>query len=284
MTRPTGSTLAAAAARVGRRRNAVFFASLGMLTGAYAVLLLAMIAAMLSLTSLGDLLGVFSDPNIRYATRLSLVTCTISALLSLWVAVPAGYLLARFDFPGKRAIDMIFDIPIVLPPLVVGIALLILFQTIPGRWFEQHAFQVTYRVPSVILAQSAVACAFAVRTMRVAFDQIDPRREAVARTLGCSRASAFLRVTLPEAWPGVVAAFTIAWARALGEFGPVLVFSGATRMRTEVLPTTVYLELSLGNLDNALAVSILMLVVAVAVLGVTRAVGMGGLRASGVGR
>ncbi len=267
-----------AAARTGRRHNAIFFGSLGTLTGAYVLLLVAMIAAMFSFTSLDDLTSVFDDPNIRYATALSLISCTISALLSLWVAIPAGYLLARFDFPGKQAIDMLFDIPIVLPPLVVGLALLILFQTIPGRWFEGTFFEVTYQIPSVILAQFTVACAFAIRTMRVAFDQIDPRREAVARTLGCSRGSAFLRVALPEAWPGVVAAFTIAWARALGEFGPVLVFASATRMRTEVLPTTVFLELSLGNIDSALAVSILMLLVAVAVLGITRALSARSLR------
>ncbi len=267
-----------AAARVGSRRNALFFASLGALTAAYVLLLVAMIVAMLSFTSPDNLASVFADHNIRYAALLSLITCTISAILSVLIAVPTGYLLARFNFPGKQAIDMIVDIPIVLPPLVVGIALLILFQTIPGRWFESHAFEVTYMIPGVILAQFTVACAFAIRTMRVAFEQIDPRHEAVARTLGCSRASAFLRVTLPEAWPGVVAAFTIAWARALGEFGPVLVFAGATRMRTEVLPTTVYLEFSLGNLDNALAVSILMLLVAVAVLGITRTIGLRSLR------
>jgi len=268
--------------RTGRRHNTLFFASLGTLTAFYVLLLVAMIAAMFSFTSLTDLTNIFHDPAIRYATALSLISCTISAILSLWVAIPAGYLLARFDFPGKQAIDMIFDIPIVLPPLVVGLALLILFQTLPGRWFEGNIFEVTYQVPSVILAQFTVACAFAIRTMRVAFDQIDPRREAVARTLGCSRASAFLRVTLPEAWPGVVAAFTIAWARALGEFGPVLVFSSATRMRTEVLPTTVFLELSLGNLDSALAVSILMLLAAVAVLGITRALSARSMRTTEV--
>lgn len=257
----------------GHAGNTIFFASLGALTGVYALLLVGMIVAMFSFTSPRELLSVFDSPNIRYSTMLSLITCTLSAILSLWVAVPAGYLLARFNFPGKRAVDLLFDVPIVLPPLVVGIALLILFQTIPGRWFESHAFEVTYQVPSVVLAQFTVACAFAVRTMRVTFEQIDARREAVARTLGCSRASAFLRVTLPEARGGVVAAFTIAWSRALGEFGPVLVFSGATRMRTEVMPTTVFLELSLGDLDSALAVSILMLLAAVIVLGVTRAIG-----------
>jgi molybdate transport system permease protein len=105
---------------------------------------------------------------------------------------------------------------------------------------------------------------------------MDVRQEDVARTLGCTRAQAFLRVVLPESIPGIVAAATIAWARALGEFGPILVFSGATRMKTEVLPTTVFLELSVGNLEAALAVSLLMVILATIVLGIARVFGMKG--------
>jgi molybdate transport system permease protein len=96
----------------------------------------------------------------------------------------------------------------------------------------------------------------------------------VALTLGCNRGQAFWLVVMPEAWRGVVTAFTLAWTRSLGEFGPVLVFSGATRMRTEVLPTTVFLELSVGNLYGAVAVSLLMVVLAALVLVVVRVWGV----------
>lgn len=109
--------------------------------------------------------------------------------------------------------------------------------------------------------------------MRVTFDQIDVRPEQVALTLGCRRSQAFFRVVLPQAWRGMVAALTIAWARSLGEFGPILVFAGATRMRTEVLSTTVFLELSVGQLEAAVAVSLLMVVAAMLVLGVVRLLG-----------
>src|SRR5262249_27555773 len=112
----------------------------------------------------------------------------------------------------------------------------------------------------------AVACAFAARTMRTTFEQIHPRAEAVALTLGCSRAQAFWMVVLPESRRGLLAAATLAWARSLGEFGPILVFSGATRRRTEVLPTTVYLELTVGDIEAAVAVSLLMVTVAALVL------------------
>ena len=196
--------------------------------------------------------------------------------MSLWVAVPLGYLLARVEFRGKALLDTLLDIPIVLPPLVIGLSLLILFQTPPGRQFQSSFFPVTYRVPSVVLAQFAVAAAFAVRTMRVTFEQISPRTEQVALTLGCTRSQAFWLVVMPEAKRGVLTAATLSWARSLGEFGPILVFSGATRMRTEVLPTTVFLELSVGKIEAAIAVSLLMIAVAVVVLLVTRTLGLRG--------
>ncbi|HVL14432.1 MAG TPA: ABC transporter permease [Gemmata sp.] len=258
------------------KSDAPFYAALGLLGGLYAVLIAAMIIADVAHTSAGELGRAFASREIRAAVWLSLVSCTITSILSVWVAVPLGYLLSRTRFPGRGAIDLLLDVPLVLPPLVIGLSLLILFQTAPGVWFERHAFPVTYAVAGVVLAQFAVSAAFAARTMRVTFDQIDPRTEDIARTLGCSRSQAFWRVTLPEARRGVLTAFTLAWARALGEFGPILVFAGATRMRTEVLSTSVFLELSVGNLEAALAVSLLMIAVAVAVLVVTRAFGLRG--------
>jgi molybdate transport system permease protein len=260
----------------GHRRppDWLFLLILAVAGGVYIVLIVAMLAADAAFTTPGDLLDALRSREIRYAVWLSLVSCTITAILSLFVAVPLGYLLSRYEFVGKRAVDALLDVPIVLPPLVVGLSLLILFQTPMGRAVER-VVEVTYAIPSVILAQFAVAAAFAVRTMRVTFDQITPRREQVALTLGCSRNQAFWWVVLPEAWRGVVTAGTLAWARALGEFGPVLVFSGATRMRTEVLPTTVFLELSIGNLNGAVAVSLLMVAAALVVLLIVRVFGLG---------
>ena len=316
-----------------------FYLGLGVIAALYVGLILAMLTADLFFTTPGHLWDALQTREIRYAIRLSLMSCFITTLLSLWVAVPSGYLLARTQFPGKAIVDTILDIPIVLPPLVLGLSLLILFQTPPGRWIEHQtarhmgeiivlgvlpaclgiglriagvrrfpmlaslvaivagllAFRslgwldgailsmqsrfgtaITYAIPSVILAQFSVSAAFAVRTMRVTFDQISPRTEQVALTLGCNRWQAFWLVAVPESWRGLVTAGTIAWARALGEFGPILVFSGATRMRTEVLSTTVFLELSVGRLEAAIAVSLLMVVVAVIALLLMRAFGLRG--------
>ena len=234
--------------------------------GAYVALIVLMLLADLKYTSTNEILAAFRTEEIRYSIRLSMISCTLSAILSVFVAVPVGYLLARHQFIGRSLIDAVLDIPIVLPPLVVGISLLILFKFVPRGLREE----VVYQIPAVILAQFVVACAFAVRTMRATFDQIDDRREQVALTLGCSRVQAFGMVVLPEAWRGVLTAGTLAWARALGEFGPLLVFAGATRNKTEVLSTTVFLELSIGNLEAAVAVSLVMVIAAVIVLIIAR--------------
>jgi molybdate transport system permease protein len=323
--------------------SARFYVTFAVIGGSYAALIVALLAADLQYTSDDRFWAALQSPEIRYAIKLSLVSCTVTTLLSLWVGVPLGYLLSRVRFPGKVVLDTLLDIPIVLPPLVIGLSLLILMQTAPGKYVEhltytrmgklllyalipivvgiglrpairalvprldpligtvgaiggliaalwltnaythweewlhaRFATRITYEVPSVILAQFAVCCAFAVRTMRVTFDQISPRAEQVALTLGCTRSQAFWAVTLPEARQGLVTAACIAWARALGEFGPILIFSGATRMRTEVLSTTVYLELNIGHLEAAIAVSLMMVVVAVVVLVLMRAFGLRG--------
>lgn len=251
-----------------------FWICLWIIAGAYVLLIGAMLLADLSYTSPYDLLESLKSEYIQYSIRLSLISVTIAAILSLWVATPIGYILSRVSFPGKNVIDAILDIPIVLPPLVIGLSLLILFQASPIKWFENNVFQITYAVPSVILAQFTVACAFAVRTMRSTFDSINPRQEEVALTLGCSRWQAFSLVVLPEAKRGMFTAFTLAWARAMGEFGPILIFAGATRGKTEVLPTTVFLELSIGNIEAALGVSIIMVSAAVLLLIVIRYYGL----------
>lgn len=263
---------------MARRGEAGFWTVLSFFAALYVGLIVAMLAAdvvyllqaaLRPEASRRPLLEALLSKEILFAVRLSLYTSGASALLSLLVGIPLGYALSRGRFPGRGLIDALVEIPIILPPLVVGISLLILFQT-PGL----RDLGVSFQVPSVIIAQFSVAAAFAVRTMKVTFDQLSPRTEAVALTLGCTRAEAFFRVTLPEARKGILTAVTLAWARSIGEFGPVLVFSGATRMKTEVLATTVFLELSVGRLEEAVAVSLLMVAMAVAVLLVIRRFGV----------
>ena len=254
------------------RADIPFLIALGLIALVYVVLIVGMLGAMVFYVELPIVGEVFTNPRYRYAILLSLTSCTITAILSVWVAVPTAYLLTRIEFPGKRLLDAVLDIPIVLPPLVIGLALLMLFQTGVGRWVQEYV-RFTYTVPGVILAQFMVACAFAIRTMTAAFAEIDPRQEQVAMTLGCSRAQAFWWVVLPEAQRGMIPAATIAWARAMGEFGPVLVFAGTTAYRTEVMPTSIFLELQVGNLSVAAGISMVIVVLAMMVLMLMRLAG-----------
>lgn len=280
-----------AALRLTNRENLPFAAALFGAIGVFVLLIAALLAANLMYVEGEHVKTALTSDEILYAIKLSLLTCTITAFLSVLVAVPAGYVLSRVEFRGRVLVDALVDVPIVLPPIVVGLALLLLFnQTQIGQWLEgvveailawlplqwaglDHVTSITYDVPGVILAQFAVASAFAIRTMRVAFDQVSDRRERVALVLGCTRRQAFQWVALPEVRKGVLASATLAWARAMGEFGPILVFAGATRMKTEVLPTTVFLELSVGNVEAAATMSLLMVGAAIVVLLAARALG-----------
>lgn len=255
------------------RADQRFLAALGLLPGFYALAVLAMLAAALGRMTPRVFVEALAAPEIQFSLKLSLLTATATTFLALLTAIPGGYLLARCRFPLKGLLEFLLDIPILLPPLVVGLALLLLFQAPPLRWVETWA-PVTYHVPAIILAQSAVVTSLCVRMTRITFEGLDPELEEVALTLGCTRWRAFTRICVPEARHGWVSAGIVAWTRAFGEFGPVLVFAGATRFRTEVLPTSVYIELSVGRLERAVAVSALMIAVALLARGLAHAAGL----------
>ncbi|MFT5633911.1 MAG: molybdate transport system permease protein [Rubritalea sp.] len=211
--------------------------------------------------------------NLWDSVKLTFLSCTVSAILAVLIAVPIGYLLSRYRFFGRSVIDAILDIPVVLPPLVIGLSLLILFNNFPPKilgwgvdsidgYLSHIGMRITNTKLAVIVAQFTVAAAFAIRMVKATFDQIDSRSEQVAMTVGASRGRAFFDVVLPQSYRGIAAAGTLAWARALGEFGPILVFAGATKGRTEVLSTSVYLEISTGNINGAVIISLLMIALA----------------------
>ena len=252
--------------------NKSFWIILAAICAAYLAFWGVMLAATATYTSPLDVWKVLVSREIQYSTVLSLITCTISAVISVIIAVPIGYLMSRCRFRGRSFVDAALDIPIVLPPMVVGICLLIFFQTKAGHLIER-VVPLTYTIGGVIVAQFVIAAAFAIRTMRGVFDHLSSRPEDVAMTLGCSRWQAVWHVTLPSARRGMFAAASIAWARSLGEFGPILVFAGATRMKTEVLPTSVWLAWSVGELEQGVAVSLLMIAISMIVLVAIRVTG-----------
>jgi molybdate transport system permease protein len=222
---------------------------------------------------------VLSSPYITSALRLSIVTSLTATALALLFAIPIGYALSRYSFPGRILADTIVDIPIVFPPLVAGLTLLVFFsQTAFGRWIEEDlGLKFVFQPKGIVLCQFVVSASFAIRSIKTAFDEVDRRLENVALTLGYTQWGSFLRVSLPLAKGGVMAGGILAWARAFGIFGPLMIFVGSFRGKTEVLSTTIYLEQSVGNLEVALAVALLLIMVALVALVTVRLVGGKGM-------
>ena len=207
------------------------------------------------------------DRDVLLAVWLSVWTSTVSAVIAMGVAVPAGYLLSRRRGAGGRFLDALVDVPIVLPPLLFGISLLVLFQrTFVGPAFRGIGLKFVHEPAGIVLVQVLIAAAYGTRMLKGAFDALDPRLAAVARTLGATRARAFFSVTLPCIRNSLVAALVMVWARALALYGPIIAFVGSTSGYTEVMPTRMYLEMSVGRLEAALAVSLMMILMAAVVL------------------
>ncbi|HOP46159.1 MAG TPA: ABC transporter permease [Desulfobacteraceae bacterium] len=200
--------------------------------------------------------------EIQFAIRLSLITSVISTAFCIIVSVPAAYALARYDFPGRNIINTLLDIPLALPPLVAGVALLILFGTTSfGKGLADAGIKIVFTPLGIILAQFFVNMPFMFRVLRSTFQGINPRYEYVAQTLGSTEAGAFWRVTLPMARNGLMAGSIITWCRGIGEFGAALMVAGSTRMQTETLPISLYLNMSCGELPLAIASATILIVI-----------------------
>jgi molybdate transport system permease protein len=208
------------------------------------------------------------EPGILAALRLSLLTATLATAVCLVLGVPLAWLLARTTFPGRRLVRALVTVPLVLPPVVGGVALLLVLgrRGLLGAWLDS-TFGVTlpFSTAGVVVAEAFVAMPFLVISVEGALRGADARFEEAAATLGASRWTTFRRVTLPMIAPGVAAGAMLCWARALGEFGATITFAGNFPGRTQTMPLAVYLALE-QDVDAALVLSLLLLVVSVAVL------------------
>jgi len=202
--------------------------------------------------------------EIQFAIRLSLITSVISTVLCIIVSVPAAYALARYEFWGKNILNTILDMPLALPPLVAGVGLLILFGTTSfGKALAEAGLRFVFTPQGIVIAQFFVNMPFMFRVLRSTFQGINPRYEYVAQTLGSTEASAFWRVTLPMSKNGLMAGSIITWCRGIGEFGAALMVAGATRLQTETLPISLYLNMSTGDLPLAIASATILIVISV---------------------
>jgi molybdate transport system permease protein len=211
---------------------------------------------------------LLTQPQARQALTLSLWTSSLATVVSLLVGVPLAWVLARTRFPGQRLLRALVTLPLVLPPVVGGVALLLAFGRtgFVGRWLDAW-FGVTlpFTPAAVVMAETFVAMPFLIVTVEGALRLSDQGYEEAAATLGASRMTVFRRVTLPMVAPSLAAGAVLCWARALGEFGATITFAGSFPGRTQTMPIAVYYALETDP-DAAIALSLVLLLVSVAVL------------------
>jgi molybdate transport system permease protein len=221
-------------------------------------------------TRLGQILG--SD-GVLTALRLSLVTATAATVICLLCGIPLAWVLARGAFRGRSLLRGLVTVPLVLPPVIGGIALLVAFGRggTVGQWLERATgTALPFTTAAVVLAQTFVAMPFLVIAVEGALRGSDRRYEDVAATLGASSWTIFRRVTLPAVAPGVLAGAVLCWARALGEFGATITFAGSFPGVTRTLPIEAYTAIGAGDAETAIVLSLVMITVAVGVLAALR--------------
>jgi len=188
--------------------------------------------------------------------RIVLFTLEIAALATLAIlplGIAVALLLARYRGPGKSLLETALSLPLVLPPTAVGLVLLALLarRGLVGRWLDAAGIEVVFTWRAALLAAMVMSFPLLVRSARTAFEEVDPRLVALARTLGCGPAAAFLRVTLPLAWRGILAGTVLAFARALGEFGATIMIAGNIPGRTQTLALAIFHDTQIGRDDRA---------------------------------
>ncbi|MDB5077742.1 MAG: modB [Chloroflexi bacterium] len=225
------------------------------------------LAALLLHTPPNTLWSSLQTQSATSALTLSLQTTTATLVLTLIFGTPTAYLLARSQFPGKRIVDSLVDLPIVVPPAVAGVALLLAFgrQGILGPTLNNMGIHLSFSTPAVVLAQLFVACPFYVRSARSGFLAVERTLEDASTTLGYGGWGTFRRITVPLAFPSLVSGAVLTWARALGEFGATIMFAGNLMGVTQTMPLAVYLSLESGDLDGAVALSVVLVLISLAV-------------------
>ncbi len=240
--------------------------------GLAAAFLVVPLAALLGRTPWADLPERLSEPAILDALRLSLVTSLAAVAVVTVLGIPLAWTLARVDFPGRSLLRALVIVPLVLPPVVGGVALLSAFGRrglVGGPLFDTFGISLPFTTAAVVVAHSFVALPFFVLSVEGALRATNREYDVVAATLGASRWTTFRRISLPLAGPGVLAGLVLSWARALGEFGATITFAGNFPGTTRTMPNAIYVALQ-SDPDAAVVLSVILMVVSVAALALLR--------------
>lgn len=209
-----------------------------------------------------------SDPRVISAYKLTFGASLAAAAINLVFGLLVAWVLARYQFPGKRLIDGLVDLPFALPTAVAGIALTTIYSQNGwiGRYLEPHHWRVAYTPLGVVVALTFIGLPFVVRTVQPVLEDLDLEVEEAAASLGATRWQTFTRVIFPTIAPATLTGFALAFARALGEYGSVVFISGNLPMKTEIVPYVIMSKLDEFNYAGATAIAVVMLVASFALL------------------
>lgn len=218
-----------------------------------------------------DLLTMLQDERLGAALGLSLVTSSIATMVAMLAGTPLAYALGRWRFRGRNLVELLVDLPIVLPPSVAGLALLLAFgrRGLLGGALSALGVQIPFTTVAVVMAQLFVAGPLFVRAARIGFGAVDRQLEEAAITEGATQVQMFTQVMIPQARQALVGGALLCWARALGEFGATLLFAGNLMGRTQTMPLAIYVSLE-SDRSLAVALAVILLLVSAGVLSLMR--------------
>jgi molybdate transport system permease protein len=228
------------------------------------ILVIAFIAATILaiiLKGIPSIQAAILSEEVQFSIKLSLFTASVSTLLCILLALPTAYTLVRTAFPLKKWALIIIELPLSMPYLVLGLGLLIIFSTEYGKALRDMGFKVVFDKNGIIMAQTIVNLPYAIRLIKSAFIEVDARLEYIAGILGASKWRRFVTIVLPLSRNAIISAVILVWSRGLGEFGATLMLVGATRMKTETLPTSIYLNMATGDMSAAMASAMIILII-----------------------
>lgn len=237
----------------------------------FSLLVPAVILALVTQVSVNDLMKALFHPETFFALRFSLITSAIAMTVAIVIGIPSAYLISRNDFPLKGILETILELPLVMPPLIVGVGLLFLLgQGMLGEPLAKLGVSFIFNPAGAVTAQAFIATPIVMKSARAAFSSVDRGYEEAAQTLGLNPLAVFYKVNIPLASRSLVSGIVLAWARTMGEFGGTLMVAGATRFYTETLPIAVYLNISSGETGIAISCALVLLAAAFILLLVSR--------------
>ena len=199
--------------------------------------------------------------EVSFAIKMSFMTSTVSTVICMVIALPTAYALTRTNMPFKRFISVLLELTLSMSYLLLGLSLLIIFSSDFGKMLKDMGIKVVFNQLGIVIAQLTVNLPFSIRMVRTAFSGVEERYEYIAQLMGASKFESFITITLPLCKSALVSAFILTWSRGLGEFGATLMLVGVTRMKTETLPGSIYLNISTGNNSMAMATAMITLLI-----------------------